>query len=78
MSHVVVTNSGSGTLCESLLMVQATEANVIYPNKQQQQVGKRHEGQLLESETYVGGHVEALKRLRITQFCRPLLNMFCL
>ena len=31
-----VLRKGSGTLCEALLMVEATRANVIYPNKKRQ------------------------------------------
>ena len=53
-----VLRKGSGTLCESLLMVEAFVANVICPNKQVDDVTAQHEGSLLESETYVGGHVE--------------------
>ncbi|TPX34056.1 DNA-directed DNA polymerase [Synchytrium microbalum] len=56
-----VLRRGSGTLCETLLMVQAYKANVIMPNKHQDDFGKFHDGHLLESETYVGGHVEALE-----------------
>ncbi len=41
-------------------MVQATLANVIYPNKSAQEVSKMHKGHLIESETYIGGHVESL------------------
>ena len=56
-----VLRKGSGTLCESLLMVQAYDANIIAPNKFQSQAEKFHDGRLLESETYIGGHVEALE-----------------
>lgn len=53
---------GSGTLCESLLMVEAFRANVVFPNRQQEQLSKlTNDGKLLDSETYVGGHVEALE-----------------
>jgi DNA polymerase epsilon subunit 1 len=31
------------------------------PNKHMDETGKMFEGHLLESETYVGGHVEALE-----------------
>jgi DNA polymerase epsilon subunit 1 len=55
-----VLRKGSGTLCEALLMVQATLANVIYPNKSAQEVSKMHQGHLIETETYIGGHVESL------------------
>ncbi|KAH8548277.1 hypothetical protein BGW37DRAFT_507320 [Umbelopsis sp. PMI_123] len=56
-----VLRKGSGTLCEILLMVEAYNANVIMPNKHVDETGKMFEGHLLESETYVGGHVEALE-----------------
>jgi DNA polymerase epsilon subunit 1 len=56
-----VLRRGSGTLCESLLMVEAYRANVICPNKQVDDVSASHDGHLLESETYVGGHVECLQ-----------------
>ncbi|CAB0040429.1 unnamed protein product [Trichogramma brassicae] len=51
-----------GTLCESLLMVEAKRVNVIYPNKQEAEWTKfTRDGHLLDVETYVGGHVEALE-----------------
>jgi DNA polymerase epsilon subunit 1 len=56
-----VLRKGSGTLCESLLMVQAYLAGVIMPNKHVDQDIKMYEGHLLDTETYVGGHVEALE-----------------
>jgi DNA polymerase epsilon subunit 1 len=57
-----VLRKGSGTLCESLLMVQAYRANVIFPNKQETELSKlTKDGHLLDTETYVGGHVEALE-----------------
>ncbi|XP_064424312.1 DNA polymerase epsilon catalytic subunit A [Latimeria chalumnae] len=57
-----VLRKGSGTLCEALLMVQAFHANIIFPNKQQQVFNKlTDDGHVLDSETYVGGHVEALE-----------------
>ncbi|KAK9127695.1 hypothetical protein Syun_016492 [Stephania yunnanensis] len=56
-----VLRKGSGTLCEMLLMVQAYQANVICPNKYQADLEKFHNGHLLESETYIGGHVECLE-----------------
>jgi DNA polymerase epsilon subunit 1 len=61
MSPDEVLRKGSGTLCESLLMVEAYAANVICPNKQVDDMCASHEGSLLESETYVGGHVECLQ-----------------
>ncbi|VDL61470.1 unnamed protein product [Hymenolepis diminuta] len=69
-----VLRKGSGTLCEALLMVRAYEANVIFPHKQTS--GTLNDGifsesglaysftddnKLIDSETYVGGHVEALE-----------------
>nr|XP_033811806.1 DNA polymerase epsilon catalytic subunit A [Geotrypetes seraphini] len=57
-----VLRKGSGTLCEALLMVQAYHANIIFPNKQEQIFNKlTNDGHVLDSETYVGGHVEALE-----------------
>lgn len=63
--HVVspqILRKGSGTLCESLLMVQAFHANIVFPNKQAEELNKlTTDGHVLETETYVGGHVEALE-----------------
>ncbi|KAG9322756.1 hypothetical protein KVV02_007016 [Mortierella alpina] len=56
-----VLRKGSGTLCETLLMVEAFQGNIIMPNKHVESYNKMFDGHLLESETYVGGHVEALK-----------------
>lgn len=57
-----VLRKGSGTLCEALLMVKAYEANVIFPNKQENVLNKlTREGHMLDAETYVGGHVEAIE-----------------
>uniref|UniRef100_A0A3P9H1R7 DNA polymerase epsilon catalytic subunit n=1 Tax=Oryzias latipes TaxID=8090 RepID=A0A3P9H1R7_ORYLA len=57
-----VLRKGSGTLCEALLMVQAFHANIVFPNKQEQAFNKlTDDGHVLDSETYVGGHVEALE-----------------
>ncbi|XP_062083133.1 DNA polymerase epsilon catalytic subunit A-like isoform X2 [Humulus lupulus] len=61
MSPDEVLRKGSGTLCEMLLMVQAYKANVICPNKHQSESEKFHNNRLLESETYIGGHVECLE-----------------
>ncbi|XP_063000313.1 DNA polymerase epsilon catalytic subunit A-like [Elgaria multicarinata webbii] len=58
----MVLRKGSGTLCEALLMVQAYHANIVFPNKQEEEFNKLTEdGHVLDSETYVGGHVEALE-----------------
>ncbi|XP_023169776.2 DNA polymerase epsilon catalytic subunit A [Drosophila hydei] len=57
-----ILRKGSGTLCETLLMVQAYHANIVFPNKHQSELNKlSNEGHVLDSETYVGGHVEALE-----------------
>lgn len=40
---------------------QAYKANVICPNKHQADMEKFHNNRLLESETYIGGHVECLE-----------------
>lgn len=56
-----VLRKGSGTLCEALLMVEAYRGNIICPNKQVDPLESFHEGHLLESETYIGGHVECLE-----------------
>ena len=57
-----VLRKGSGTLCEALLMVQAYHANIVYPNKQETVYNKlTDKGHVLDSETYVGGHVEAIE-----------------
>jgi DNA polymerase epsilon subunit 1 len=56
-----VLRKGSGTLCETLLMVQACQKNIICPNKQMDPVANFHKGHLLESETYIGGKVECLE-----------------
>ena len=53
---------GSGTLCEALLMVEAFKVNIVFPNKQETVHNKLTEdGHVLDSETYVGGHVEAIE-----------------
>lgn len=56
-----VLRKGTGTLCEMLLMVQAYEKNILLPNKYTDPIERFYEGHLLESETYVGGHVESLE-----------------
>ncbi|XP_077998858.1 DNA polymerase epsilon catalytic subunit A-like [Glandiceps talaboti] len=57
-----VLRKGSGTLCEALLMVQAFHANIVFPNKQESILNKlTDDGHVMDSETYVGGHVEALE-----------------
>ncbi|KZS89156.1 DUF1744-domain-containing protein [Sistotremastrum niveocremeum HHB9708] len=56
-----VLRKGSGTLCETLLMVEAYRGNIIMPNRHEEEHGNMFEGHLIASETYVGGHVEALE-----------------
>lgn len=52
---------GTGTLCEMLLMVQAYNGEIVLPNKHVSPKESFWEGHLLESETYVGGHVESIE-----------------
>ncbi|KAF9508498.1 hypothetical protein BS47DRAFT_1350248 [Hydnum rufescens UP504] len=56
-----VLRKGSGTLCETLLMVEAYNGKIIMPNRHEDPQGEMFEGHLIASETYVGGHVEALE-----------------
>ncbi|CAI5755607.1 unnamed protein product [Candida verbasci] len=56
-----VLRKGTGTLCEMLLSVQAYESNILLPNKHSDPIERFYDGHLLESETYVGGHVESLE-----------------
>ncbi|KAJ1935505.1 DNA polymerase epsilon catalytic subunit, partial [Linderina macrospora] len=56
-----VLRKGSGTLCETLLMVEAYVAKVAIPNKHADPPERVYDGHLVETETYVGGHVEALE-----------------
>lgn len=58
-----VLRKGSGTLCEMLLMCQAREKRIVAPNKYNgSAIGKMtDDGHVLESETYIGGHVEAIR-----------------
>ncbi|XP_049530617.1 DNA polymerase epsilon catalytic subunit 1 [Anopheles darlingi] len=57
-----ILRKGSGTLCESLLMKEAFNVNIVFPNKQIGELNKLStDGHVLDSETYVGGHVEALE-----------------
>lgn len=57
-----ILRKGSGTLCECILMVRAFTSNVVFPNKQQSELNKMSDdGHVLDSETYIGGHVEALE-----------------
>ncbi|KAL9063131.1 MAG: hypothetical protein Q9157_008394, partial [Trypethelium eluteriae] len=56
-----VLRKGTGTLCEMLLMVQAYMRDIVLPNKHQAPKEAFWDGHLLESETYVGGHVESIE-----------------
>ena len=56
-----VLRKGTGTLCEMLLMVQAYQKEIVLPNKHVQPRESFWQGHLLESETYVGGHVESIE-----------------
>ncbi|KAI9680844.1 MAG: DNA polymerase epsilon catalytic subunit [Caeruleum heppii] len=56
-----VLRKGTGTLCEMLLMVQAYQKRIVLPNKHSPPKESFWEGHLLESETYVGGHVESIE-----------------
>ncbi|XP_052865449.1 DNA polymerase epsilon catalytic subunit 1 [Anopheles cruzii] len=57
-----ILRKGSGTLCECLLMKEAFNVNIVFPNKQIGELNKlSNDGHVLDSETYVGGHVEALE-----------------
>lgn len=52
---------GTGTLCELLLTVQAYKGEILLPHKHKEPKERFWEGHLLESETYVGGHVESIE-----------------
>ncbi|EON97350.1 putative dna polymerase epsilon protein [Phaeoacremonium minimum UCRPA7] len=56
-----VERKGTGTLCEMLLMVQAYQKEIVLPNKHMSPREAFWEGHLLDSETYVGGHVESIE-----------------
>jgi DNA polymerase epsilon subunit 1 len=47
-----VLRKGSGTLCENLLMTEAFNRNIIFPNKKMENREKMHKGHWLDSETY--------------------------
>jgi hypothetical protein len=40
---------------------QAFRGNIICPNKQVDELNKFFEGHMMETETYIGGHVECLE-----------------
>lgn len=52
---------GTGTLCEALLMASALHANVFFPNKTGAGGMNKWNGHILQSESYSGGRVEALR-----------------
>lgn len=56
-----VLRKGSGTLCEMLLQVEAYKGNVICPNKKISDPYTFHKGHWIETDTYIGGHVECLE-----------------
>jgi len=56
-----VLRKGSGTLCEMLLQVEAFKGNIVCPNKQVEERLRFIEGHLVDTETYIGGHVECLE-----------------
>ena len=56
-----VLRKGSGTLCEVLLMVSAFRGNIICPNKTVDDPLMTYGDHFLDTQTYVGGHVEALQ-----------------
>ncbi|KAL7918761.1 DUF1744 domain-containing protein [Trichoderma austrokoningii] len=56
-----VLRKGTGTLCEMLLMVQAYQKEIVLPNKHVTPKEAFWDGHLLDSETYVGGHVESIE-----------------
>ncbi|CAG8479600.1 11654_t:CDS:2 [Racocetra fulgida] len=56
-----ILRKGTGTLCEALLMVEAYRANIIMPNKHEENDEMFFKDHLLQDETYIGGHVDALE-----------------
>jgi DNA polymerase epsilon subunit 1 len=42
-------------------MAEAFRGNIIFPNKQVEQFERFYNGHLIDSETYIGGHVECLQ-----------------
>jgi DNA polymerase epsilon subunit 1 len=43
------------------MQVEAYRGQIIMPNRHEETHGSMYDGHLLASETYVGGHVEALE-----------------
>lgn len=58
----LLTNGNVLSLCSSLfIQVEAYRGHIIMPNRHEEAHGNMYDGHLLASETYVGGHVEALE-----------------
>ena len=58
------------------IFVQAFQVNIVFPNKHESVLNKMTEdGRVMESETYVGGHVEAIESgvFRADIPCRSVL-----
>jgi DNA polymerase epsilon subunit 1 len=56
-----VLRKGSGTLCELLLMAEAYNRGLIFPNKKIEEAERFYQGHLISNETYIGGKVECLQ-----------------
>lgn len=52
---------GSGTLCEALLISEASNYNLLIPLKKKSSGLEYYNGHIVETLTYIGGHVESLK-----------------
>ena len=48
-------------LTSRCVKVEAIRGEIIMPNRHEESHGTMYEGHLVASETYVGGHVEALE-----------------
>jgi DNA polymerase epsilon subunit 1 len=42
-------------------MAEAFRCLVVFPNKERSEFEKFYKGHLIENETYIGGHVEAIR-----------------
>lgn len=58
---VQVLCKGAGTLCESLLLAESVNYKILVPLKKKTDGLEYYKGHLVETLTYVGGHVESLK-----------------
>lgn len=56
-----VLRRGSGTLCESLLIKEARNAQVLVPARKKSTALETYKGKVAESLSYVGGRVECLR-----------------